>query len=89
MGMCSGKTECEIYRDKKFCSKAPEKSDDYGVCACRHALYPCELSSCVFYSRGCNGPSSGGARPLRPIGAEALRKIIAAAGNSKKGDNHK
>lgn len=24
MGMCAGKTECEIYRNKKYCSKFME-----------------------------------------------------------------
>lgn len=90
MGMCAGKTECEIYRNKKYCSKFEEKSDVYGVCACRHALHQCEVGSCVLYLRGCNGPSHVGARPLRPIGAEAIREMILNnAANSKKGDKHK
>ena len=54
MGMCSGKTECKIYRDKKFCSKVDEKRSEYGVCQCRHAALQCEVDTCVMERMGCH-----------------------------------
>lgn len=50
MSMCAGKTECEIYRDKKYCRKAVDKLNGYdGICYdCRHAVQPCKVGHCFF-----------------------------------------
>lgn len=52
MSTCAGKTECEIYRDKKYCRKAIDKLNGYdGICyACRHATYLCKVGFCPFES---------------------------------------
>lgn len=47
MSMCSGKTLCDIYRDKKYCRKVEEKQNDRGICNCRHAALTCEVGRCV------------------------------------------
>lgn len=44
MSMCAGKTECEIYRDKKYCRKAEDRMNGYdGICLCNHAILPCQV----------------------------------------------
>ena len=47
MSMCSGKTLCDIYRDKKYCRKVEEKQDARGICNCRHAALGCEVGKCT------------------------------------------
>lgn len=48
MSCCSGKTECEIYRDKKYCRKLDEKNGLNNVCNCRHAVRRCKVGNCIF-----------------------------------------
>lgn len=48
MSACAGKTCCEIYRDKKYCSKAGEKNGYDNVCNCRHAVRPCDVGRCFY-----------------------------------------
>ena len=46
MSMCAGKTDCEIYRDKRFCRRSEVRQDEYRVCRCSHARMPCQIGSC-------------------------------------------
>ena len=48
MSGCSGRIRCDIYRDKKYCSKLSEKQNDFGVCHCRHAVRICKVERCGF-----------------------------------------
>ncbi len=43
---CVGKTECEIYRDKKYCRAVDEKKDLNGACNCNHAVRTCDVGHC-------------------------------------------
>ena len=44
---CSGKTQCKIYREKKYCRKLDVKQKEYDICDCRHAALACEVGRCV------------------------------------------
>lgn len=57
MSMCAGKTKCEIYRDKRYCRRAEERTGAGGVCDCRHAIRPCEVSICG-RERACGRPAT-------------------------------
>lgn len=50
MSACSGKTMCDIYRNKRYCRKLDEKQNDRGVCDCRHAALTCKVDRCVMES---------------------------------------
>lgn len=52
MSVCAGKTECEIYRQKKYCRKAGAAPENYECSACRHAKRQCEVGHCVFSVNG-------------------------------------
>ena len=78
MGMCEGKTVCEIYRDKKYCSKSDEKRSKYGVCDCRHAILPCDIGECVFFMDMCPGPSVVDTAHPMDVNADAGLKAYAA-----------
>ncbi len=44
--MCAGKIYCEMFRDKKYCMKAPDRENRYKECECRHAKRLCEVEHC-------------------------------------------
>ena len=48
MSMCAGKIYCEMFRDKKYCRKAPERENYNKECVCRHARKLCEVETCHF-----------------------------------------
>lgn len=43
--ICVGKVYCEIYRDKKYCSKAT--AGNHQPCDCRHAAAKCDVARCA------------------------------------------
>lgn len=47
MSMCAGKIACEIYRDKRYCSKSTEENKE---CECHHAVRLCDVNECGFES---------------------------------------
>lgn len=51
MSWCA-KEYCEIYRNKKYCSRRNEKQEHAGVCKCQHAKRACQVNvSCSFEDR--------------------------------------
>lgn len=52
MSFCA-KTECEIYRSKRYCRTAAEKEHN-GVCDCRHAVYRCEAGDLCIRANVCS-----------------------------------
>lgn len=54
--MFCAKTECEIYRNKRYCKTAAEKQNN-GVCKCRHAKYRCEVGELCFSVKNCSTAS--------------------------------
>ena len=48
MSICAGKIYCAMYREKKYCKRAPEKENLNKECVCRHARRLCEVEQCSF-----------------------------------------
>lgn len=59
MSICAGKIYCAMFRDKKYCRKAPDREDINKECACRHARRLCEVESCSFEAACRNGRTIG------------------------------
>lgn len=52
MSVCIGKIKCEIYREKRFCSKAAAVDENHECVGCRHAKRQCDVGHCVFSVNG-------------------------------------
>lgn len=52
MSVCAGKTQCEIYRQKKYCRQERAQGEYLECVGCRHAKRQCEIGYCVFDANG-------------------------------------